>query len=212
MQKIEMRVFKYFEEKFRENFAKGNFYINTFSEIRKTEFGQIGDKAEASFINKMEYFKAENTSLPEVQKEVEFIASSGILLVNCEAEIVDLHSIKQLPNAFMYCVAKERNDDYWITQDRPACIEISDFNLLSSLIQERLTIETQTISDDCFFESPVAFWDEEKKDPNYFRKSTDHIPQTEYRSVFRPVDESLTLQPQIVNIGDDAKKLIKFLK
>ena len=104
-----MKVYKYFNKKYKIANSLGLFYINTFANIRKGENGPIYDKTEGKVYNYSGSIFINNKNRGTT-KMLADLSACGILIDNTSSiEIENCHFHTELDN-YMYCVAKERND------------------------------------------------------------------------------------------------------
>ena len=221
-----MRVYKYFNSRYKTAIALELYYINTFENIRSQyEAGAISDPTEGVVRNFSGDLLIGDSNHPSAQAAVQDLRMSGIDIQGAATNI-GIRNVTfetRVKNAYIFCVTTKRNDFYW--QNLPSdqggpydcCLEISHFNEFSRRLEMALKDQTifigQSIISGCFFEDNNGIIsDGSTKRLSYFRKpgAQDYRKQKEARAVFIP-HQALELRPRTVYIKSaDLVKAIRF--
>lgn len=204
-----MRVYKYFNKKYKIAICSGLFYINTFANIHKGEEGLINDKTEGKTYNYSgEIYIDNKNNVPK--KLFNDLKTCGIFVDNNSSLIIENCHFYNEIDSYIYCVTEKRNDNYWknipIIQGGPydCCIEIYDCEEFAKQLYDKLKMQDTEINfmkvDRVFYEQNTGCISKgTTKYLNPFRKPLNNYEeQKEIRIVID--SDKILMNPKIVHI------------
>jgi hypothetical protein len=205
-------VYKYLEAKFLGDLLNGEIYLNTFYDLKDFKKELIGDEAEGTVNNQVNYLHIPDSSDIAHYRQMEIFRASGLELGNSKHTTISNCSFKtSLPNAHVYCVSQYRNDEYWSENVQyNCCVVIKDFKLFCRRILQQLQFTHESFcADVCFYEDNTGNIEAgTAKFPHYFRKTEKHRFQKEVRLVIKPFfSQIIPFKPKI--FVDDIIELVR---